>query len=1096
MTVDLPTPMFLTNKKGAMFHPDFINCGACVACNDDDEEKGNVYADIELAQKNSDVEGELTTKIYVEKLHASQTDVIQTVLLSLPGIKRISLVLEESTISIDHDNSANRDQMADTLKNLGYSAILKENNANQANQSVRSQLYVQGICCASECPSINKIVKPIVGVSKVQINIATKMVHVQHEPEKVTADEIALKLLSQGFSCCVYKDGENELSVQSASVGRTTLHINVVMSKKDVDAIQKQLGFMTGVKRVGVNVTEGIVYVEHDVGQIKANRLQSQLQPFYANSVAMDGQDELVERASSGLLMVAPSKFVESTLSLNNFMPDHVQILEQTFRQNYIPAKLRAFYPHLPSKTVKVEHDPSMLKAEAIADLLQSQGIEAVVTINGDEEGLILPLMEDYDTPVYGGMTPENNSGLRLNVILSGLFWFVSILSFMGDEDSIWKYLKYAGLLSVLFGLPPVALKAFRTIRRCEFDANCMMVTAAIGALLLGEFDEAASVAFLFSVSEYLESKASARARKALASIVSLRPDHANVIHPDTGDIIISPAEKVPVGSFISVRTGDKIAADGVVIEGESSVDESSLTGEAIPVVKKVNDTVAGGSINIGETRLIVKTTCSVEDSAVSRLIRLVEEAQMNRSPTEKLVDTFARVYTPIVVFMALIMVTVPWLISADLGREWCLKGLIIIVIACPCALTISTPVTYAAGLAATAQKGIIVRGGASLEALGSVEKVIFDKTGTLTKGKFVLSQLHTVGEHLIRQEMLEFLHLMESPSSHPLSDTLIRAVREEGVKNPKHRRMTNHTVLKGEGVKADVDGEQVYVGNKRLFLRLGMYETLGTLKDQVEKWSNNGGTVGFIGIERKGIVGVFCVTDAVRSEARDVVRSLREGGIEVIMLTGDGEGAANSVAKQIDLPEDFVHSQLLPEDKLHFVGSLIQPTAKRFATCTPRPRVMMVGDGINDAPALAVADVGVAMGEGATLAIEMSDITLMDCNLSKLLFTMQIGTRVVITIQENILLSLIAKLLIVGFTFANKMTLLLAIAADVGVMLMVTLNGMKLLPKRQIFEEEGATKRIGLHKPYSPVRKKGYSSGVRNVTYDKVSDQKDFELI
>jgi Cd2+/Zn2+-exporting ATPase len=277
------------------------------------------------------------------------------------------------------------------------------------------------------------------------------------------------------------------------------------------------------------------------------------------------------------------------------------------------------------------------------------------------------------------------------------------------------------------------------------------------------------------------------------------------------------------------------------------------------------------------------------------------------------------------------------------------LNGLIIIVIACPCALTISTPVTYAAGLAATAQRGVIVKGGASLEALGSVDKVIFDKTGTLTQGKFVLSELETVGERLSRREMLEYLHLLESPSSHPLSNTLVAAARKEGVGVPTHRNMKAHTVLKGEGVTADVDGEQVYVGNKRLFQRLGMYESIGKYKNQTEEWSGDGGTVGFIGIEDKGIVGTFCVTDAIRPEAKGIVKSLLDGGIEVIMLTGDSEGAAQSVAKQIGLPPSAVHSQLLPEDKLHFVGSLIQPPSKSCTSCTTKSLVMMVGDGIND---------------------------------------------------------------------------------------------------------------------------------------------------
>lgn len=242
------------------------------------------------------------------------------------------------------------------------------------------------------------------------------------------------------------------------------------------------------------------------------------------------------------------------------------------------------------------------------------------------------------------------------------------------------------------------------------------MVTAAVGALALQEYNEAASVAFLFAVSEFLEARATARARKALRAIVNLRPEHANVIHPVTNEIVIVPADNVPVGSLISVRTGDKIVADGVVVEGVSQVDESSLTGEAVPATKGRDDMVSGGSINVGHTQLIVKTTSTVEDSAVSRLIRLVEEAQANRSPTELLIDSFAKMYTPMVIMMAGLMCTVPWFFSRELGRYWTLNGLIIIVIACPCALTISTPVTYAAGLAACAQHGIIVKGGARLE--------------------------------------------------------------------------------------------------------------------------------------------------------------------------------------------------------------------------------------------------------------------------------------------------------------------------------------------------------------------------------------------
>ena len=271
-------------------------------------------------------------------------------------------------------------------------------------------------------------------------------------------------------------------------------------------------------------------------------------------------------------------------------------------------------------------------------------------------------------------------------------------------------------LLSVLFGIWKISLKAFRTLRRCQFDVNCMMLFAIIGALALQDFTEAAAVTFLFSISDWLESLSTARARNALSSIVKLRPERAKVKNPTTNTFVIVPAASVPVGSIVSVRTGDKIPCDGVVIEGSSAVDESSLTGESRPVSKCPGDTVSGGTINAGVAQLLVKTTSTADNSAVARLIKLVEEAQANRSPTELLIDAYAKRYTPVVIIVALLMCTIPWAFGRDIGKEWTMTGLVLFVIACPCALIISTPVTYVAGLAAAAQRGILIKGGAHLE--------------------------------------------------------------------------------------------------------------------------------------------------------------------------------------------------------------------------------------------------------------------------------------------------------------------------------------------------------------------------------------------
>ncbi|KAL7451685.1 hypothetical protein ACHAWC_003502, partial [Mediolabrus comicus] len=625
--------------------------------------------------------------------------------------------------------------------------------------------------------------------------------------------------------------------------------------------------------------------------------------------------------------------------------------------------------------------------------------------------------------------------------------WILSLISHFVESLS---YLKYFGIGSVIFGLPPVAMKAYLTVRRCQFDANCMMVTAALGALALGEYDEAASVSFLFAISEWLESRATKKARRALGEIVSLRPDYANVIDPNNGNIVIVPATNIPVGCSVSVRTGDKVPADGVVIEGTSSVDESSLTGEARPVEKHPGEEVSSGSINVGSTQLVIRTTSTVSDSTLSRLIQLVEEAQSNTSETEKLVDAFARKYTPFVLVIAFCLCTIPWFFGEEVGRYWALNGLIFIIIACPCALTISTPVTYSAGLAATAKRGIIIKGGSRLECLGHVKTVVMDKTGTLTTGRFALSHLEPVGESKSRKEVLELLAIMEAPSSHPLSACLVSAAKDEGVVISENAE--EHTILKGEGVTAMVGNARVYVGNSRLFKRIGMYSIPSHYTDWAEEWSDEGGTVGYIGIEGVGIIGMFCVKDTIREEAPCVVSSLLESGVEVIMLTGDGQGAARAIGKQIGLEESCIQSQLLPEDKLHYVSSLKGSSSDRHPSLSGGKKlILMVGDGVNDAPALSVADVGVAMGEGAALAMEMSDVTLMDSNLTKLLFSMDMGAKVIKTVKENIAFSVVINLVAIVLTCFGKMTLLWAIASDVGTMLLVTLNGMKLLSPRAI---------------------------------------------
>ena len=581
------------------------------------------------------------------------------------------------------------------------------------------------------------------------------------------------------------------------------------------------------------------------------------------------------------------------------------------------------------------------------------------------------------------------------------------------------------------------------------------MLFAAVGAVALQEFTEAAAVTFLFALSEWLEVRATARARNALSAIVQLRPESANLVHPQTGEVVVVPVAAVPVGALVSVKAGDKIPCDGIVVEGNSTVDESSLTGESRPVRKGPNDAVSGGTVNSGNTQLMVRTTSTADDSAVARLIRLVEEAQANRSETEKLVDEFARVYTPIIIFAALSMCTIPWAWGPDIGSTWTHNGLVLMVVACPCALIISTPVSYVAGLAATAQRGVLIKGGAHLEALGLVKKVCFDKTGTLTQGKFQLLHLNIVVDKMSRKEVLEFLSLMEERASHPLAQSLLDAAKNEGVKIPKNLFVKDHVFLPGEGVNGLINGSSVHVGNTRLFKRLDLYDGLPAAEmGAVEDWEEMGGTVGFMSVGDYGIVCAYCVADAVRPEAAEVLQKFKRMGVEVTMLTGDNSDAAIAIGKQIGLEEENIRSQLLPEEKLALISEMKDGRSGGQSIlanlCSKRRLVLMCGDGINDTPALAASDVGVAMGAGAALAMETADVTLMDSHLEKLVYCMTMGRRVIRKIQENIVFSIGVKFLVLGFALAGKAYLWAAIASDVGAMILVTLNGMMLLPSRK----------------------------------------------
>lgn len=704
-----------------------------------------------------------------------------------------------------------------------------------------------------------------------------------------------------------------------------------------------------------------MLYVMHDTDHIEAADVCDALnKELFGARVEVDG----------GLESSTVSSFVTSILALEDSETPSDKDTLVDFLATYDSTVIQTAVVDVRGKRITLVHNALLMPADGILkSLSETLGVNASVLKDG-KESLV------WDFPGVGDeeqkedfVEESSHSTLRPTVVVSGLLWLVSMLSFIGGNWYVEprfnyyslilsahligifrEYLKYVALLSVVFGLPPIAMKAAVTLRGCRFDVNCLMTFAAIGAVALQEFTEAAAVTFLFALSEWLEARATSRARNALSAILQLRPEKANLIHPQTGELVVVAVGVVPVGALVSVRAGDKIPCDGVVMEGCSTVDESSLTGESRPVRKGPNDIVSGGTINSGNTQMTVRTTASADDSAVARLIRLVEEAQANRSETEKLVDEFAAIYTPVVVFIALGMCSIPWAWGREVGTEWTQLGLVLIVVACPCALIISTPVSYVAGLAASAQRGILIKGGAHLEALGLVKTVCFDKTGTLTQGKFQLLHFDVLGRKKSKREALEFLALMEERASHPLAQALVEGAQNEGIKIPKGRFVRNHTFLAGEGVSGTIDGISVHVGNVRLFERLGLYQALlDSERRMVEEWETIG-TVGFMSVGNEGIVCAYCVADAIRPESALVLSKLKELGIDGMMLTGDKRETALSLGLSMGLTEKDIKSELLPEEKLSIVSDLKggrsggqSVLASFFST---RRLVMMVGDG------------------------------------------------------------------------------------------------------------------------------------------------------
>jgi len=581
-------------------------------------------------------------------------------------------------------------------------------------------------------------------------------------------------------------------------------------------------------------------------------------------------------------------------------------------------------------------------------------------------------------------------------------------------------------LLAIVCGAYFVFPKAFFSIKRFQLDMNVLMIVAIGGAIGIGHFFEGATVAFLFSVALLLEHWSIGRARRAIEALMHLSPLKAHVIGEK--EVETRATDEVAVGTRILVRPGEKVPLDAVVVKGETAVNQAPLTGEALPISKREGDVVFAGSLN-GDGAIECKTTKKAGETTLARMILLIEEARQKRGSAEKWVDRFAKIYTPLMMVFALGCALIPPLFFHLPWEEWFYRSLVILVIACPCALVISTPVSIVAGLTAAARKGLLIKGGIYLEMAGKLKVLAVDKTGTLTYGNPTVQKILPLNGHT-EEELLVRAAALEMPSEHPLAKAILKKAKEHQI---EVERATDFQVTRGKGAEGTFRGKRYWIGSHRFMHE--MQQETPEIHSLAMKCEDEGHSVIAIG-NGHHVCGLITVADAPRKNIRIILDEIKEAGVEkVVMLTGDHAPAAEAIAKHAGVDE--VQAGLLPEEKVSAVEALKSKGAK----------VAMIGDGINDAPAMAAADFGVAMGAiGTDVAIETADVALMADDLRGMAFLIRHSKKTLKTIVQNSIFALAIKALFLSLAFLGKATLWMAIAADAGASLLVVFNSLRLL--------------------------------------------------
>jgi len=675
-----------------------------------------------------------------------------------------------------------------------------------------------------------------------------------------------------------------------------------------------------------------------------------------------------------------------------------------------------------------VTFDPSLVTAQKILMWVKEAGMEASIW-EERRKGEKKTFWEQK-----GRLIMATLSGLFLLLGFS-LHFFVhpNVLDILGEIDGathklpIFSVIFY--LISMGFGAFYFVPKALLAIKQLQPDMNLLMVIAMCGAIGIGQWFEGATVAFLFSVALLLEHWSVGRARRAVEALMDLSPTQARIINEDGFREV--RVEEVAIGTRILIRPGEKIPLDATVEKGSTSINQAPITGESIPVTKQEGDEVFAGTIN-EEGAIECTTTKKANDTTLARIIHLVEEAQSRRASSEQWVEKFARIYTPIMMILAIAIAVIPPLLLGLSWETWFYRALVILVIACPCALVISTPVSIVSGLTSSARNGVLIKGGMYLEIPGKLDVLAVDKTGTLTYGKPEVQKIIPLNHHT-EEELLMRAAALEAPSEHPLARAILKIAEE---RNIRAECATDFQIIKGKGAQGTYQGTRYWIGSHRFMHE--MQQETEEIHQMALELEDAGHSIIAIGND-KHICGLISVADGPRSQIKEVIEEIKRAGVrQIAMLTGDNAPAAKAIAKLSGV--DSMQAELLPEDKVQAIENL-KKKGKLVA---------MIGDGVNDAPAMAASHFGIAMGAmGTDAAIETADIALMSDELSKIPWLIRHSRRVLRVIKQNITFSLGVKVVFLSLAVLGLATLWMAIAADAGASLLVVFNGLRLLKRK-----------------------------------------------